>query len=160
IAVSRLPEEIWTAVFEALLQLDLFDSGLTYWLQLEAQRANTNPNRLDPIFTAHSILYLSQTCRYLHKVTPPFAMKYILLRWPRSVRRAEWSYRSWIRQIQSVRLNSNQRLQLVTGLTVEIESLSLPDGVDPIGELELRSQIHDLLIRLPNLRHLTVVGIA
>ncbi|KAG8900498.1 hypothetical protein FRC01_010118, partial [Tulasnella sp. 417] len=27
-------------------------------------------------------------------------------------------------------------------------------------EAELRSQIHDLLIRLPNLRHLTVVGIA
>ncbi|KAG8908727.1 hypothetical protein FRC01_007258, partial [Tulasnella sp. 417] len=161
IAVGCLPAEVWTAVCEALRQLDLIDSVEKYGLGLiDARPTATNTNRPDPIFTAHSILRLSQTCRYLHQATSPSVMEYIRVCPIKPIRSPEWSCRSPIGRIKSLHLNSDQRLKLVRGFAVGIDSAWIFERVDPIEEPELRSQIHDLLIRLPNLHHLTVAGIA
>ncbi|KAG8917958.1 hypothetical protein FRC01_002111, partial [Tulasnella sp. 417] len=87
-------------------------------------------------------------------------MEYIRVCPLSSIQSVQWSCRSTIGRIKSLLLNGDQRLQLVKGFAVEIASPSFPDREPPIEEPELRSQIHDLLIRLPNLHHLTVVGIA
>ncbi|KAG8901101.1 hypothetical protein FRC01_009924, partial [Tulasnella sp. 417] len=164
IAVRRLPVEIWTDVCEALRRLDLIDSmkphGLGPQVYPDMRRMTTNINRPDPIITARSILRLSQTCRYLHRVSSSSLMKYIRVSPLWSFPARESGYRSAIRQTKSLHLNNNQSLQQVRGFAVDIPTQFILRDGETIDEAELRSQIHGLLMRLPNLRHLTVIGIA
>ncbi|KAG8924767.1 hypothetical protein FRC00_004754, partial [Tulasnella sp. 408] len=158
IAVDRLPAEIWIAVCEALRRLDSIDVANRKNAQedgyAELQRKTTNKNRPDMIITAVSILQLSQTCRYLHKVTSPSLLETIRLSPPSGVA-YESRYLSVIEQVKSLQLNSNQRLQHVRGFAVALQYLMWEANRDHGNNL--RDRICHLLTRFPNLRHLTVI---
>ncbi|KAG8924766.1 hypothetical protein FRC00_004753 [Tulasnella sp. 408] len=153
--------EIWIAVCDALRQLDLIDvtNQERPWQNtyLELLRNTTNKNRPDPIITASSILQLSQTCRYLHKVTSPSLLETIRFR-PPSRGDPESRYLSVIQQVKSLQLNSNQRLQHVRAFAVAFPHVLKREKTD--GSSDLRNQLCNLLMSFPNLRHLTVIGMA
>ncbi|KAG9025487.1 hypothetical protein FS837_004917 [Tulasnella sp. UAMH 9824] len=123
----------------------------------ELERTTTNKNRPDPLTTGYSILPLSQTCRYLYKVTSPFLLETIRLG-PSSFGDGVSEYLSVIQQVKSLQLNSNQRLQHVKGFGVAFSHLL--KFVNTGHKSDLRNQICHLLTRFPNLRHLAVVGMA
>ncbi|KAG9025486.1 hypothetical protein FS837_004916 [Tulasnella sp. UAMH 9824] len=162
-AVHRLPMEIWIAVCDALRRLDLTDITIPSKSRTkgypELQRlpvATANKNRPDPIINVVSILPLSHTCRYLHKVTSPSLLETIRIA-PPSVGGGKLRYRSLMQQIKSLQLNNNQRLQHVKGFAV-LSSHVLKEVHGRDYESELRNKISHLLMRFPNLHHLTVIG--
>lgn len=148
-------------ICEALRRLDLIDSMKQHKsgraLYPELLLVTTNKNRPDLIITARSIFQLSRTCRYLRKVTSPSLLKNIRLSPFYSISPNEPGYLSVIRQVKSLHLNGDQELRHVKGLAVAFSSrFSSGDG-DTASKGELRNEIHGLLRRLPNLRHLTVI---
>ncbi|KAG9021218.1 hypothetical protein FS837_007472 [Tulasnella sp. UAMH 9824] len=163
IAVHRLPAEIWIAVCDALRRLDLIDA--TNWnkpgykpgwnAHPELYPKTTNKYRPDPIITAVSILQLSQTCRYLHKVTLTSLLETIRLVPPSSGGDTKSRCLSMIQQVKSLHLNGDQRLQHVRAFAVAISHVLGMEFSE--YEIDLRNQICRLLIRFPNLRHLTVI---
>ncbi|KIO26868.1 hypothetical protein M407DRAFT_23926 [Tulasnella calospora MUT 4182] len=161
-AAHRLPAETWMAVCEALRRLDLIDAMKQHelWEPVyhELLLTTRNKNRPGLILTAHSILPLSRTCRYLHRVTSPSLLKNIRLSpfYPISPRGS--AYLAMIRQVESLHLNGNQRLRHVRGLAVACPPHGASKEEDKASGGELRNQIRSLLIRLPNLRHLTLAS--
>ncbi|KAG9021500.1 hypothetical protein FS837_007203 [Tulasnella sp. UAMH 9824] len=170
IAVHRLPAEIWIAVCDALRRLDLIDA--TNWkkpgykpgykpgwnIHPELYSKTTNKYRPDPIITARSILQLSHTCRYLHKVTSTSLLETIRLGPASSGGDLKSRCLLMIQQAKSLHLNSDQRLQHVRAFAVAMPPAVRYEYSDyGIDEIDLRNQICHLLPRFPNLRHLTVI---
>ncbi|KAG8909462.1 hypothetical protein FRC00_010057, partial [Tulasnella sp. 408] len=161
IGVYRLPVEIWIAVCAALRRIDLIDITTqekpSEKVYPELLRNTTNKNRPDPIITAVSIAQLSQTCRYLYKVTSPSLLETIRLRSPLHGN-GELQYRSVIQKVMSLQSNSNQTLRHVKEFAVAFPSMFNTATAD--SRSDLRNQLGHLLMRFPNLRHLTVIGMA
>ncbi|KAG8945118.1 hypothetical protein FRC04_001184 [Tulasnella sp. 424] len=162
VPVHHLPAEIWMVVCEALHRMDLIDATNQHKSEQaeypELLRKTTNKKRPNLIITARSILPLSKTCRYLHKVTSPSLLEKIRFSPPYSISPDDPGYLSVVRQIKSLQLNDDQRLQHVKGFAVELPSRHFPEDHDREQKNELNSQIGKILLRLPNLRHLTVIG--
>ncbi|KAG8945121.1 hypothetical protein FRC04_001187 [Tulasnella sp. 424] len=150
-----LPSEIWTEVCRALRQLDQEDeTGDHEWESEHYSGPSTRiMNRGGPIFTSRSLVPLSETCRYLYGVSIPVLLETVRLS-PQPSHKGAGDL-PVLQQIRALGRLPDSRLRGVNGLAVE---LRYRIG-QAIREEVFLSRLDDLLARLPNLRHLTLVRI-
>lgn len=110
-------------------------------------------NRGGPICTSRSLVSLSETCRYLYRVSIPVLLETVRLS-PQPSYNGAGDF-PVLQQIKALGRLPDSRLRGVNGLAVELRYRT----GQAIREELFLNRLEDLLARLPNLRHLTLVRI-